>query len=258
MKKIENIKHDITKQCLKEFKINNDIEVVSVSDVPARSGLGSSSAYAVGLIKCLSKLKKNNFTDKKIAETACKIIAIDKLKKPIGKQDQYISSYGGLKKIIISKNGNVSINNIEINDNIFKKFEKSTLMFYTGDLRNNDKILSEQKKKMEIVDESSVSKIYKEIKDICKEIYKELLKGNMIKIGQLFDDHWHLKKKLARGITSEIYDDIYLMAKNNGAIGGKITGAGGGGFFTFICKENKRNKLIKKWKRKVLKILNSN
>ena len=166
-----------------------------------------------------------------------------------------ISSYGGLKKII-SKNGNVSINNIEINDNILKKFEKYTNVLH-GDLRNNDKILSEQKKKMEIVDESSVSKIYKEIKDIGKEIYKELLKGNMIKIGQLFDDHWHLKKKLARGITSEIYDDIYLMAKNNGAIGGKITGAGGGGFFTFICKENKRNKLIKKMEKKGFKILNS-
>jgi len=251
-KKLENIKHDIAKQCLKEFKINNDIEVVSVSDVPAGSGLGSSSAYAVGLIKCLSKLKKNNFTDKKIAETACKI-EIDKLKKPIGKQDQYISSYGGLKKIIISKKGNVSVNNIEINDDVFKKFENSTLMFYTGDLRNNDKILSEQKEKMDIVDDSSVSKIYREIKDIGKEIYKELLKGNMIKIGQLFDDHWHLKKKLARGITSELYDDIYLMAKNNGAIGGKITGAGGGGFFTFICKENKRNKLIKKMEQKGFK-----
>lgn len=234
---INELKHGIAREILKDYKIHSNIEIASLADVPGGTGLGSSSAYAVGLLKCLSEYKKISYNLNQIAEKACEI-EITKLKKPIGKQDQYISALGGLREININKRGNVKCNDLKIGHNYLNDLKNNMFMFYTGNLRENSSILQNQKNKTKNKN-SSIITIYKQIKSIGFKISKELKNGNIDKIGLLFDEHWELKKKLGKDISNKRYDEIYSCALENGALGGKISGAGGGGFFTFICLRNK-------------------
>lgn len=238
---IDDLKHDIAREALRFLKINDSIEIVSIADIPSGTGLGSSSTYAVGLLNGLHYYKKNYISLHELAEEACKL-EINILKKPIGKQDQFIASFGGISILDISKNGNVKIKSINIDNSILDDLNQNLLLFYTQSCRSTDAILIEQSEKAKKDDFVTIESLHK-IKEIGYQIVEAIESGNLTEIGILFDKHWNYKKQLSNQISNRNFDYLYDLAKENGAIGGKITGAGGGGFFIFYC-ESKRKHLI--------------
>lgn len=233
---VAELKHDIARECLKSMGVKKAIEVVSMADVPAGTGLGSSSCYAVGLLNALHTLKRNYVSLNDLAEEACKI-EIELLNKPIGKQDQYITTFGGLTVLEIRKDGKVEVKPIQVSDSVVDELNHNLVMFYTKSQRKAEKILSEQdkgvKKKEKVVLES-----LHYIKEIGYQILEAVEEENLTKIGLLFDKHWQYKKKMSSKISNPHLDKIYQIAKENGALGGKISGAGGGGFFVFYLEKN--------------------
>ena len=236
VEKLKDVQHDIGKACLKIMGINNSIEITSTADIPAGSGLGSSSTYTVGLLNALHTLNRDYVSLQELAESACRI-EIDILKRPMGKQDQYLAAFGGFTVLEISKRGNVKVKKVRIRSSIADELKRNLLMFYTGQQRRNEKILGSQDKATRKQDEKVLESLHY-IKQSGYKILEIVQKGNLIELGHMFDEHWQYKKQLAKGITNPEFDHIYETAKMNGAIGGKISGAGGGGFFTFYCEKN--------------------
>jgi D-glycero-alpha-D-manno-heptose-7-phosphate kinase len=234
--KIENLKHDIARACLGKLDITNNIEISSMADIPAGSGLGSSSSYSVGLLNALHVLRREYISLHDLAEEAC-YIEMDKLKNPIGKQDQYLAVYGGFTVLKIARDGSVVVEKANINYNTIENLKRNLLMFYTGKNRLNKNILGEQTKSTQKNEKQVLDSLHY-IKESGYKILEIVESGNINELGKMFDEHWHYKKKLAKGITNPDFDRIYELAKKNGALGGKISGAGGGGFFTFYCEDN--------------------
>lgn len=233
---LDDVEHDIARACMVKNKINNAIEITSMADIPAGSGLGSSSTYTVGLLNALHTMNRDYLTLQELAEEAC-FIEINELQKPMGKQDQYIAVYGGFTTLEIARDGSVSVNKANINYNTIDDLRRNLIMFYTGKQRTNKKILSEQRKATE-KDDDQVLRSLHYIKESGYKILELLEKGDITELGKMFDEHWQYKKKLAKGVSNPEFDSIYELAKKNGALGGKISGAGGGGFFTFYCEED--------------------
>lgn len=250
VRNIGKIKNEIFRESLKLKKIKEGIEIHSISDVPGNSGLGSSGAFTAGLIYFLEKYKKQIINKKKIAEEACNI-EMSILKKSSGKQDQYISTYGGFKEIKINKKGLVKIKNINLNKKIIKKFNDCMFLIHTNISRKSENVLKSQKNQF-FFDKKNISKVMKQIQKIGYKTKKILLEGNVNALGKLFDIHWNLKKKLSPIMSSKLISNIYKEAKNNGAIGGKIIGAGGGGYFLFIVNKKNKKKFFSFLKKKKL------
>jgi D-glycero-alpha-D-manno-heptose-7-phosphate kinase len=254
-KKIHKIKHPIFREALNHFKIKNqNIEIISIAELQSGTGLGSSGTFTVGLVNALAKYKKKKISKKQIADIACDI-EINKLKQNVGKQDQFIASFGGVKKFIFKKNKPVRISNVSITKKNLNKFRDSMLIYYTGITRSADSILKNQNKQTKKNNLKIITNL-----DIVKrnaiEIEKNLIKGNIKKIGQIMHFHWETKKKRDKKVTSKRINDIYSYALKNGAIGGKLIGAGGGGYLMFITKQ--KNKLEKSLKKFNLEKLNFN
>jgi len=236
VEKLNDLQHEIARSCLKLMKINDSIEVVSMADIPSGTGFGSSSCYTVGLLNTLHALKRDFVPLSQIAEEACKV-EIDILKKPIGKQDQYISTFGGFSVLEIDKKGNTSVRSAKIKKSTLDEFRKNLLIFYTGKTRKNSKILSEQNDKTK-KDKSYVIESLDYIKKSGYEILEMFENGDISRLGEMFHNHWQYKKKLSKGVSNSKFNSIYDMAIKSGADGGKISGAGGGGFFIFYCNKN--------------------
>jgi len=236
VEKLSDLKHDIARECLSMLKINNAIDVVSMADIPAGSGLGSSSSYTVGLLNALHAMKRDYISLQELAEEAC-YIEMEKLQKPMGKQDQYLAAFGGFTVLEISKSGNVEVKRAKIADATIDGLNRNLLSFYTGVQRKNIGILAEQNKSTE-QNEKQVIKSLHYIKESGYKILEIVENGNVHQLGPMFNEHWKYKKRLAKGISNPRFNEIYEIAMQNGASGGKITGAGGGGFFLFYCEEN--------------------
>ena len=249
---VEDLQHDIAKACFKRTGITSRIEVASLSDIPAGSGLGSSSAYAVGLLNALYSIKGQYKSLEFLAEEAC-TIEMDILKKPMGKQDQYLSAIGGFLRLDIDKKGVVVPTKIKLEKSIMNELNRNLLIFYTGQQRKNDKILNEQDQSTKNNNEEVLNSLHY-IKESGYKILDIVQSGNLDELGLMFKDHWEMKKKLSSGVTSDRIDSIYDTALKNGAIGGKVSGAGGGGFFTFYCN-NEHSKLRTAMKEKGLQEL---
>lgn len=232
----EELRHDIAKEALRMMEIEDSIEIVSMADVPSGTGLGSSSCYAVGLLTGLHSLKREYVPLEKLAEEAC-CIEMEKLKKPIGKQDQYMAALGGLRVLEIEKDGNVKTRVPRIDEETAEAMNRKLLMFYTGLSRSADAILAEQSRGAQ-ESNSAVTENMHEIKELGYKVLEAAESGNITDIGLLFDEHWKRKKKLATNMTNPWLDEIYALAKENGALGGKISGAGGGGFFLFYIEKD--------------------
>jgi D-glycero-alpha-D-manno-heptose-7-phosphate kinase len=239
---IDEVQHEIVREALHYLGFKNAIEVISMADVPAGTGLGSSGAYTVGLLNGLHTLKRESLPLQQLAEEACKI-EIDILNKPIGKHDQYLAAFGGLTCLDIEKDGNVNICNGKISHATVDELEKNILLFFTGISRDANEILASQSKGAEREDSQIVDTLHR-IKEIGYQIKEALEEGNLAKFGYLLDKHWRTKKNLSGKISDSKIDRLYEKAKENGALGGKIMGAGGGGFFMFYCEEH-RNRLRK-------------
>ena len=233
---LKDVEHEIARSCLELADIDKGIEITSMADIPAGSGLGSSSTYTVGVLNALHTMQRDYISLHDLAEEACHI-EIDKLKKPMGKQDQYLATFGGFTVLEIARDGTVVVEKAKINYNTIESLKSNLLIFYTGKQRLNKDILAEQdsstkKSKSQVIDSLHY------IKESGYKILEIVESGKISDLGKMFDEHWRFKKKLAKGVSSPEFDRIYGLAKDNGAIGGKISGAGGGGFFTFYCEDN--------------------
>jgi D-glycero-alpha-D-manno-heptose-7-phosphate kinase len=232
----EELQHDIAKEAMRMTGIENSLEIASMADVPAGTGLGSSSSYAVGLLAGLHAMKKEAVAIQELAEEACDL-EINRLGKPIGKQDQYMAAFGGLKVLEIDREGRVKVRNAQIEDSILDELNQNLLMFYTNSSRNADKILSEQSRGARD-DKKNVIENLHGIKEIGYKILEAAESGNITDIGLLFDKHWKYKKSMSAEISNSGLDEVYEYALQNGALGGKVTGAGGGGFFVFYVEKD--------------------
>jgi D-glycero-alpha-D-manno-heptose-7-phosphate kinase len=231
---VDQVEHTLAREALRHFGVTRGIEVVSIADIPAGTGLGSSSSYLVGLLNALHALTQSPVGPQQLAEEACHI-ELETLRKPIGKQDQYMAAYGGLTRLDIGRDGKVQVTRLGVDVEVLEALEHNILMFYTHDMRDATAILHRQDSATKQNDRVVVSSL-REIKDIGIETCAAVLNGNLRRFGELMDIHWKAKKRLAEGISNPQIDAWYELAKQNGAIGGKISGAGGGGFLTLYCE----------------------
>ena len=243
VKNTHKLNHDIIREALKLHKIINGVEISTLADIPSSgSGLASSSALAVGLSHVIREFQSLKISKTLIASDACKI-EIEKCKKPIGMQDQYSTAFGGLNKIEFFKNNKIKVSKINIKLDKISLFKKSLMLFYTGINRKADKILHKIKKKgTQFVNHD---KLY----HLATNFENELKNGDMKNLGRILHEGWLLKRGLDKSVSSLSLDQIYNTAINAGALGGKILGAGGGGYFLFIADpkdhKNIKNKLKK-------------
>lgn len=246
---VNKIEHDLAREALRLTNIHDSIEINSVADLPAGAGMGTSGSYLVALLKALHTLKDEHVSAKVLAEEACKI-EIDKLKRPIGKQDQYVAAYGGITKFKIAKKGAVTVKRLPLSEPFIRDLENSLLVFYTGIDREEHQILTKQNQATNQGSKKVIENLHL-IKSIGEEIEKALIRNDIHSFGNLLHEHWLAKRQLSQAITSKRIDYLYELGLRNGAIGGKIMGAGGGGFLLFCCPEN-RNKVRDQMKKEGL------
>ncbi len=238
-KSLDEIRHPIIKSVFRRYGIKG-VDFNSSADIPSGTGLASSSAFTAGLIN-LCNAYTDNYKDKnQIAAEACEI-EIDELKEPIGKQDQYACSCGGLNFIEFYRDGVVDVEKLYLQSDVYHVLEKNLLMFYTGKTRSAGDILIEQKKNT-TDDILKINNLHKMVK-LSKDLKNELLKGNTNAMGEILHTGWMYKKELAKGISDSDIDYWYDTALKNGAKGGKLLGAGGGGFLLFYVEEQYRSKV---------------
>ncbi len=231
--KVDDIEHELIREAMRITEVKKGIEITILSDIPSEgSGLGSSSSITVGLLQALYTYQNKLVTARELAEQACKI-EIDILGKPIGKQDQYIVAYGGMRFITFGKE--VKVESIDCNK---RKLGESLMLLFTGTTRQSSEILKEQKANIR-----DTFPILEEIRNLTYLGREDLEKGEFNRFGELIHCSWNLKKKLASKITNHGIDKIYTSALKAGAIGGKILGGGGGGFMLLYCPVDKRDKI---------------
>lgn len=236
---IADLKHPILKSVLQRFKLNG-IEISSIADIPGGTGMGSSSSFTVGLLHNLYTSIGKEVSKKELAEEACHI-EIDLLKEPIGKQDQYAAAYGGMNVIRFEKNGNTIVDPVKISPNLLEELEDNLLMFYLGSQRKASDILTEQKKNTSTADKTqSLIKMV----NLVDDLKNSLEAGSLHDMGSILHENWILKQQLASAITNPDINNCYETALKNGALGGKLLGAGGGGFMLFYCKKDQKSQLI--------------
>ncbi len=234
--RVDEIEHELVRECMRLTGIEGGLEIATMADIPSEgSGLGSSSTVTVGLLHALYAYKGELVTPARLAEEACRI-EIETLGKPIGKQDQYIAAYGNLRCFDFCTDGTVDVRSVGLTEEKRRRLGESLMLFYTGITRKADSILSQQK--ANIVDRSAVLGL---IKSQVREVEACLTNHNMNKVGRLMHQGWELKKQMAERITSGHIDELYEMALDAGATGGKIAGAGGGGFLLLYCPPDRQH-----------------
>ena len=235
---IDKIDHKYFQQILRKLRLSG-VEIVSTADVPSGTGLGSSSSFTVGLLHALYSYKGKFVSKEKLAREACEI-EIEELGNPIGKQDQYAAAYGGLNFYEFKQDGSVLVEPVIMKTESYLQLEKNLIMFYTGKLHSASAILEKQSRNI-----TSGNKEKNQIKmcDLARELREELHHNNIDAMGEILHEGWKLKKTLAEGITDPVIDEQYEKALQHGAYGGKLLGAGGGGFLLFYVPEKKREEL---------------
>lgn len=236
---IHEIKNALIRETLLEYsdEPNQPIEMSSFADVPAGTGLGSSGSFTVTFLRSLAGFLKKYPSQKEIAEIACKI-EIERLNEPVGKQDQYIASYGGLTCFEIDRSGEVTIHPIPATSDTIDELESNLLLFYTGQQRSASSILEDQEKRSTNSEKEIFENLHK-TKELGKISYQLLKESKLKQYALLMHEHWLNKRKRSRGMSNKFLDKVYDAAIANGALGGKIVGAGGGGFLMFYS-ENKK------------------
>ena len=235
---VDQIRHGLIRECLRERGIKSGMEMASFADIPSQgTGLGSSSAFAVGLLHALDIQEGGELGKADLADSACRI-EIDRLGEPIGKQDQYAASFGGVNYIKFLPGGKVEVSPIEIDPDTICRLNENLLLVYTGLTRGAGTVLSEQKENT--VRDSDTFTRLESIRLMADELRSELQKGKIDAIGDYLSRGWALKKELAKGVSKGEIDEIYEAGISAGAAGGKLLGAGGGGFVLFYCEEGRR------------------
>lgn len=233
---LDEIQHELIREALRKTGIRHGVEVTTMGDIPsAGSGLGSSSTVTVGALHALYTLMGDIVLAERLAREACDI-EIDKLNKPIGIQDQYIAAYGGLRFLEFDPSGEVRSEKVELDPVAKRRLNENMLLFFTGVTRSAGSILGEQ---MRNINGRLIE--LRKMKEMAHTARKELQAGNVDAIGELLHESWQVKKQLASQITNREIDEMYAAARRAGAVGGKITGAGGGGFLLLYCPHEKQD-----------------
>ena len=235
VKRIEEIQHPIIRESLQMHQIGPAIEIVSVADIPAGTGLGSSGAFTVGLLRALYAFKREHASAQRVAEEACRI-EIDVLGRPVGKQDQYIAAFGGLTCFEFERNGEVRVSPLRIAEGVLRDLEEHLLMFFTGYSREADAVLTEQKQQSTRGDGSMLDNLHF-VKELGQSIRTALEAGETVRFGELMHEHWLHKTRRSSRMSNERIDRCYRVGMDNGAVGGKLVGAGGGGFLLFYARD---------------------
>ena len=236
VKTVDEVSHNIIREALKLENLNTpQVEISSIADLPSGTGLGSSGSFTTALLKALYAYRHRHINPEELAELACSI-EIDRLQEPIGKQDQYIASVGGITCFAFHKDNSVTFAPLKISRETFHVLEDNLLLFFTGFSRSASEILKDQHVKSQKNDTDMLNNLHfvKEIGYLSKDALES---GNTDKFGELMHQHWEHKKKRSGGMSNHNIDAWYETALKNGAIGGKVVGAGGGGFLMFMAHD---------------------
>ncbi len=237
---VDEIRHDLVREAMRKTGIDKGVEITTLADVPSEgTGLGSSSSVTVGLLNTFYLYQVQSQPAERLARQACKI-EIDILRRPIGKQDQYSAAFGNLNLIKFNPDDTVTLQHLSIDEEIKRELEANLILIYTGITRRSSDILSAQKEN--IKDKISV---LNDIRDMVEEGKEYLIKGELDDFGKLLHQGWERKKKLAQGISNPLIEEIYQAARKAGALGGKISGAGGGGFLLLYCPLEQQSRVRK-------------
>ncbi len=233
---VDALKNDLVRAALTHAGTRDSVEVAFLSDVADGTGLGTSGAYAVGLIQTLYHDKNISLDRHTLAEYAA-ALEMDILKRPIGKHDQYMASFGGLRLLEIAPDGSVEVKTPKVASETLHTLTQRIGLFYTGRRHNSAAILGKQKELAE--DDPAVISYYKTIKEIGRDVYRAIVSGDTASFGNLLHEHWSAKRNLS-GVSDPYFDEIYEGARTRGALGGKLVGAGGGGFFMFYTNPERK------------------
>lgn len=232
------IEHKYFRQCLLDFHVNG-VEIASMADIPAGTGLGSSSSFTVALLHLLHTYRGEYVSKYKLAKDACEI-EIEKLGEPIGKQDQFAAAFGGLKYYEFQPSGFVDVEPVVMKPESYRKLEKNILMFYIGGTHSASEILVEQGRNISPTGATDKIEAQKQMCIMARELKGRLQENDVDAMGELLHKNWELKKTLANGISNPLIDATYSRALDAGATGGKLLGAGGAGFMIFYVPEGKQ------------------
>jgi len=235
-----DIKHPIVREALKLVGIENHphLEITSMSDIPAGSGLGSSGSFTTALLRALHCLKRNSVPARELAEQACHI-ELELLGEPIGKQDQYIAAIGGITCFTFRPDGRVEIEPLRLSSETLHTLEDNLILFFTGFTRNASNILKDQDSRSRQKDADMLQNLHF-VKQIAFESKSAMESGDLRRFAELMHVHWEHKKKRSVGMSNSQIDDVYELGRANGALGGKLIGAGGGGFLMFYTEDKTR------------------
>jgi len=237
VKSIGAIEHPIIRESLKltEIEENGSLEVTSMADIPAGTGLGSSGSFTTALLKALHAHQKHLIHPQELAEQACDI-EINKLGEPVGKQDQYIAAFGGITCFEFATDGTVRAWPLRISEEMRYNLEDNLLLFFTGYSRSASVVLKEQNDRSKTMDPDMLANLHF-VKELAVESQQALEAGNLKEFARLMNVHWQNKKKRSNNMSNSHINDLYDLAMANGALGGKLIGAGGGGFLMFYSEE---------------------
>jgi len=239
VKTVDELEHPIIREAMKLIGVDAAyLEMTSMADIPAGTGLGSSGSFTTALLKALHVYKKNIVRPDEIAAQACQI-EIEKLHEPIGKQDQYIAAVGGLTSFHFLPGGKVEILPLQIDEEILFNLEDNLLMFFTGYTRSASVILKEQNDRTRSVDKAMVDNLHF-VKELGIRSKGAIESGNLHEFARIMDVHWQRKKERSGGMSNPKINEWYDLAMANGALGGKLIGAGGGGFLMFYAEDKNR------------------
>lgn len=239
VQRVEAIKHPIIREALKLQCLHTpQIEITTLADIPAGTGLGSSGSFTTALLRALHAHRRNMILPGALAEQACHI-EIDLLGEPIGKQDQYIAAYGGLTCFTFNKDGSVEAEPLKIPFDTLLEFEDRLMLFFTGFSRSAGSILKDQKERSQKNDDAMLRNLHF-VKDLGYRSKAALEKGDIYAFGRIMHEHWENKRQRSSGMSNTQIDEWYNLARDNGAVGGKLVGAGGGGFLMFLAEDKTR------------------
>jgi D-glycero-alpha-D-manno-heptose-7-phosphate kinase len=242
-KSVEKIKHPLVREAMKLLGVAGGVEVTSIADIPSKgSGLGSSSSFTVGLLNALHAFANRHASADKLARESCEI-EINRCGEPIGKQDQYAAAFGGLNFIQFNPDDSVHVEPIICKRETVAQLQSQTLVFYTGITRRASNVLAQQQSAL--ASEKKKRDLTKKMVELAQSLRRELQENRAMSFGEIIHEGWLLKKNLARGITNGAIDGWYETARKAGAIGGKLLGAGAGGFLMFVAPPEKHEAIMR-------------
>jgi D-glycero-alpha-D-manno-heptose-7-phosphate kinase len=232
---VAQIRHPILRESLQRHWHGAPLEIASVADVPAGTGMGSSGAYTVCLLKGLVRARHSSISPGDLAEAACEI-EMDLLGEPVGKQDPYVAAHGGICAYVFHPDGRVEVEPLELELGVLRRLRDHLLLFYTGEARSASKVLADQDTRSKVGDPQMIENLHR-TKDLGHQIHRLLGEGEIESYAELMHEHWMHKRGRSPGMSNEHVDRLYELARGSGAIGGKLVGAGGGGFLLVYTRK---------------------